>query len=148
MCVWLVRMCNWPVGSRGGRRKVVCTVPGMQRSREAHSNCWANTLPLPACIAATRCPPCPAPQVAVVLPLASVVPQVQPASEALLALLFGVTTLATTLNINGAELFNAALLTVGWDPEAVQGAVPGTLAFLSILGEIVSILRILSVGFA
>ena len=72
--------------------------------------------------------------VAVVLPLASVQPQVQPASEALLALLFGVTALATTLNINGAELFNAALLTVGWDPEAVQGAVPGTLAFLSILG--------------
>ena len=72
---------------------------------------------------------------AVVLPLASVQPQVQPASEALLALLFGVTTLATTLNINGAELFNAALLTVGWDPEAVLGAVPGTLAFLSILGR-------------
>ena len=71
----------------------------------------------------------------------------QPASEALLALLFGVTTLATTLNINGAELFNAALLTVGWDPEAVQGAVPGTLAFLSILGGVYFFGGFCSVGF-
>lgn len=35
---------------------------------------------------------------------------------------------------SGAELFNAALLTVGWDPEAAAAALPGTLAFLAIMG--------------
>lgn len=74
-------------------------------------------------------------QVAVVLPLASVLPQFGPLPEPALAALLGLTTVATTLNINGAELFNAALLTVGWDPAAVTEALPGTAAFLAILGE-------------
>lgn len=74
-------------------------------------------------------------QVAVVLPLASVLPQFGPLPEPALAALLGLTTVATTLNINGAELFNAALLTVGWDPAAVSEALPGTAAFLAILGE-------------
>lgn len=69
------------------------------------------------------------------LPLASVLPQFGPLPEPALAALLGLTTVATTLNINGAELFNAALLTVGWDPAAVSEALPGTAAFLAILGE-------------
>ncbi|KAL4425048.1 hypothetical protein ABPG77_001826 [Micractinium sp. CCAP 211/92] len=72
--------------------------------------------------------------VAVVLPLQSVLPQFGPLPEPALAAALGAATLATTLNINGAELFNAALLTVGWDPEAAAAALPGTLAFLAILG--------------
>ncbi|EFN52941.1 hypothetical protein CHLNCDRAFT_137300 [Chlorella variabilis] len=71
--------------------------------------------------------------VAVVLPVSAVQPQGSSLAETGLALLLGACTLATTLNINGAELFNAALLTVGWDPELVALAVPGTLAFLAIL---------------
>jgi hypothetical protein len=47
---------------------------------------------------------------------------------------------------SGAELFNAALLTVGWDSEAATAAVPGTLAFLAILGA--SGLRLSSCGAA
>lgn len=73
-----------------------------------------------------------------VLPLASVLPQFGPLPEPALAALLGLTTVATTLNINGAELFNAALLTVSWDPAAVTEALPGTAAFLAILGECLS----------
>lgn len=68
------------------------------------------------------------------LPLQSVLPQFGPLPEPALAAGLGAATLATTANINGGELFNAALLTVGWDPEALAGALPGTLAFLAILG--------------
>ncbi|KAI3424741.1 hypothetical protein D9Q98_008130 [Chlorella vulgaris] len=71
--------------------------------------------------------------VAVVLPVDAVKTRVAPGTEAGLALLFGATSIATTLNINGAELFNAALLTVGWEPEAAAAALPGTLAFLAIM---------------
>ncbi len=83
------------------------------------------------------------PQVAVVLPLQSVLPQFGPLPEPALAAALGAATLATTLNINGAELFNAALLTVGWDPEAAAAALPGTLAFLAILGELLLLLLLL-----
>ena len=46
-----------------------------------------------------------------VFPIASVTPQVSAGAEAGLATAFGAATVATTLNIFGAELFNAALLT-------------------------------------
>lgn len=59
-----------------------------------------------------------------------------PGSEAALAALFGALTVATTLNINGAELFNAALLAAQWDQTLVQEAVPGAAAFLAILGAL------------
>lgn len=72
--------------------------------------------------------------VVAVFPLPSVTPQVAPGSEAALAAAFGALTVATTLNINGAELFNAALLAVQWDPALVQEAVPGAAAFLAVLG--------------
>lgn len=56
-----------------------------------------------------------------------------PLAEPALAVGFGAFTLATTLNIFGAEIFNAALLTAQWDPELVAGAAPGAAAFLGIL---------------
>ena len=90
---------------------------------------------------AARLPPLRT-QVVVVLPVSAVQPQVSPTNEALLAAVFGATTLATTLNIFGAELFNAALLEVGWDPAAVQSALPGTAAFLTILGTLL-LLRVM-----
>ena len=74
--------------------------------------------------------------VAVVIPSSSAEFQVvNPLAESLLAALLGATTIATTLNINGAELFNAALLTAKFDPDLIQQAfVPGTLATMAILG--------------
>lgn len=55
--------------------------------------------------------------------------------QALLAAGLGAATVLTTLNINGAGLFNFVLLTFGFDAERVAAAVPGTLALLAILGE-------------
>lgn len=77
------------------------------------------------------------PQVAVLLPVAAAQAQVVggPPAELALAAAFGAATLATTLNTFDAQLFNAALLTAQWDPEAVAGAAPGAAAFLGILGE-------------
>jgi membrane-associated protease RseP (regulator of RpoE activity) len=71
---------------------------------------------------------------AVVIPTKSAEFQTaSPTVEFLLALGLGLTTIATTLNINGAELFNAALLTAKFDPELVSAAIPGTVATLAIL---------------
>jgi membrane-associated protease RseP (regulator of RpoE activity) len=71
---------------------------------------------------------------AVVIPAASAEFQTaSPTVELLLALGLGLTTIATTLNINAAELFNAALLTAKFDPELVSNAIPGTVATLAIL---------------
>ncbi|PSC68193.1 putative zinc metalloprotease chloroplastic isoform X1 [Micractinium conductrix] len=72
--------------------------------------------------------------VAVVLPLASVLPQLGPLPEQLLAAGLGLASVATTLNIFGADLFNAALLTANWDAAAVAAAAPGAAAFVGILG--------------
>ena len=59
-----------------------------------------------------------------------------PAVEAALAVGLAAATLATTLNIFGAGLFDAALFTLGpVDPAAVSAALPGTAALLAILGE-------------
>jgi len=71
---------------------------------------------------------------AVVIPASSVEFQTaSPTVELLLALGLGATSIATTLNINGAEIFNAALLTAKFDPELVSAAIPGTIATLAIL---------------
>ncbi|KAG7669072.1 hypothetical protein Ndes2526B_g00791 [Nannochloris sp. 'desiccata'] len=71
---------------------------------------------------------------AVVIPAKSAEFQTaSPTVELLLSLGLGFITIATTLNINGAELFNAALLTVKFDPELVSAAIPGTAAALAIL---------------
>jgi hypothetical protein len=71
---------------------------------------------------------------AVIIPAASAEFQTaSPTVELLLALGLGLTTIATTLNINGAELFDAALLTAKFDPELISAAIPGTLATLAIL---------------
>ena len=68
------------------------------------------------------------------LPLASVLPQLGPLPEQLLAAGLGLASVATTLNIFGADLFNAALLTANWDAAAVAAAAPGAAAFVGILG--------------
>lgn len=72
--------------------------------------------------------------VAVVIPAESAEFQsVNPTAEVALALGLGLTTIATTLNINGAELFNAALLIAKFDPTLIASAVPATIATLGIL---------------
>ena len=55
------------------------------------------------------------------------------AAELLLAVVLGLATFVTTLNVFDAEIFNAALLVANVDPEKIAGAVPGTLAFLSVM---------------
>ena len=45
----------------------------------------------------------------------------------------GLATFVTTLNVFDAEIFNAALLVANVDPDKIAGAVPGTLAFLSVM---------------
>ena len=61
--------------------------------------------------------------------------QVAALPEALLAVVFGATTVATTLNVNAAgALFNAALLTINPDPQLLMATLPGTAAFFAVLG--------------
>lgn len=73
--------------------------------------------------------------VAVVIPAESAETQVvNPAAESFLAVVLGIATICTTLNVNGAELFDAALLTAKFDPTLVTGALPASVAFLAILG--------------
>lgn len=73
-----------------------------------------------------------------VLPVSAAQAQVVggPPAEAALAAAFGAATLATTFNINGGELFNAALLSAQWDAAAVASALPASAAFLAILSEL------------
>ena len=56
-------------------------------------------------------------------------------SQGLLAAGFVLLTALSTLNINGAELYNFVLLTFGFSPDKVAAAVPGTVALLAVLGE-------------
>ena len=73
--------------------------------------------------------------VAVVIPAESAEFQsVSPSAETALAIGLAATTVATTLNINDAELFNAALLVAKFDPNLIASALPATLATLAILG--------------
>lgn len=73
--------------------------------------------------------------VALVIPTKSAQTQVvNPLTEGLLAVFLGIGTICTTLNVNGAELFNAALLTVKFDPTLVTSALPASIAFLTVLG--------------
>jgi len=55
------------------------------------------------------------------------------AAEIILAILLGVGSLVTTLNVFDAEIFNAALLVANVDPEKIAAALPASLAFLGIL---------------
>ncbi len=48
-------------------------------------------------------------------------------------MVLGLATFVTTLNVFDAEIFNAALLVANVDPDKIAGAVPGTLAFLSVM---------------
>lgn len=68
--------------------------------------------------------------VAVVLPIEAVQPPPSPIPDPLLSLIFALTTIATTLNVNDAQLFNAAFLVAKFDPEQLAIAAPGTAAFL------------------
>lgn len=71
--------------------------------------------------------------VAVVIPRESAQVNVNPVAEAALAVVLGGVSVVTTLNVMGAELFNAALLTARYDPELVAAALPGTVATLAII---------------
>ena len=72
--------------------------------------------------------------VAVVIPASSAEFQsASPIAELSLAILLGATTIATTFNIFGAELFDAALLSAQFDSALVTEAVPGVLATFAIL---------------
>lgn len=68
--------------------------------------------------------------VAVVLPIKAVQPPPSPIPDPLLSFIFGITTIATTLNVNDAQLFNAAFLVAKFDPQQLAVAAPGTVAFL------------------
>lgn len=52
-------------------------------------------------------------------------------AELSLAIVLGMATVVTTANVFDAEIFNAALLVVNFNPDKIAAAVPGTLAFLS-----------------
>lgn len=72
--------------------------------------------------------------VAVVIPAASAEFQTAgPGAELALSIALGLATVATTLNINDAQLFNAALLEAKFDPALVSAALPPALVTLGIL---------------
>lgn len=71
--------------------------------------------------------------VVVIIPTEASEVLVSPIAETALAVTLGGMTIATTLNIMGAELFNAAFLTGKLDSDLISAAVPGTMAFLTIL---------------
>ena len=71
--------------------------------------------------------------VVVVIPSESAEFQTSENVELVLSVVLSLCTVATTANVMGAELFNAALLVAKFDPETIMTALPGTLGALGIL---------------
>lgn len=68
--------------------------------------------------------------VVLVLPESATEVEKPPIPDGVLCLMFGIISLITTLNINDAQIFNAALLIAKFDPTLVAAAAPGSIAFL------------------
>ena len=71
--------------------------------------------------------------VVVVIPAESANYQSSDAVDVALFVLLSLASVATTVNVMGGELFNAALLEAKFDPSQIENAIPGSIAALSVL---------------